>query len=390
MDMKKRLFTLAGMLGLSLLTSVTLAGKPGQDPLVYLPSEKGVQPISGVIKKCTAGTLFKNVDPFISGGNPDPSDFPILRAESFLVDGSEVELIVAWNQDNSFSYAFAESKEGLMWEIGVENNSDKIIYKNDDPDNPNNQGPLTSDSGLNKVANGVSDKANHIDICISPLDTTPPGIVFESPRGGDTVSGDSVTVTVLVTDEESGLATDANGNELVFLSVDDGVTEDVQMTCTAVREGTEGQFRCTYDWSTLGLAAGTYTLSVTATDGAVPDQNPWTESIKVEFQFSLADCFGDLDDGDFLPSEPQGCNPTLQLNLQAPFGANEPETKYIFGEVIQATDSAKLNVRDCGPDALPDPRMEYNVDQNRWEPNPDWVGVSGNVGWIYAPLVTLF
>jgi hypothetical protein len=217
MDMKNRFFTLAGMLGLSLLTSVTLAEKPGQDPVAYLPSENLIQPISGVIKKCTAGTLFKNVDPFISGGNPDPSDFPIVRAESFLVDGSEVELIVSWDQDNSFSYAFAESKEGLMWEIGVENNSDKIIYKNDNP------GPLTSDSGLNKVEDGVSDKANHIDICISPLDATPPGIEFESPLDGDTVSGESVPVIVKVTDE-SGLTS-------VLLSVNDGQTTDVAMTC---------------------------------------------------------------------------------------------------------------------------------------------------------------
>jgi hypothetical protein len=91
----------------------------------------------------------------------------------------------------------------------------------------------------------------------------------------------------------------------------------------------------------------------------------------------LADCFGDLDNGDFDPGEPEGCNVTGQLNLQAPFGANEPETKFISGEVIQATESAK-SFRDCGPDALPDPRMELR--EGRWEPIPDWVGVSGNVG----------
>jgi hypothetical protein len=375
MNLKKRLFALASMLVLGLLTSVAFAGK--EDPAAkYAPSDNGVQPVSGVLKflsDCPAGTdaHFKNVNPFISGG-PN-RDGEIFWRGVFPVDGSNVTLDVYWKpEDNSYRFV---ATDGVVWAVGPEIDSDKIIYPYDPP--------VFADGGHNVLESAEpSASVNHLDLCLSLVDSTPPGIFFEAPQDGDTVSGDSVTVSVLVTDEESGLATDANGNELVFLSVDDGVTENVQMTCTAV-PGTEGQFRCLADWDTSGLATGLYDITVVATDGAVPDQNEETASITVEFQFSLADCFGDLDDGDFDPSEPQGCNPTLQLKLQAPFGANEPETKFISGEVIQATESAK-SFRDCGPDALPDPRVGYNAELNRWEINPGWVGISGNVGELHV------
>ncbi|NIL95041.1 MAG: hypothetical protein GTO71_11560 [Woeseiaceae bacterium] len=364
--MKKRLFTLAGTLALGLLTSVTFAGK--EDPSTkYAPSDEGIQPVSGVLKflrNCPAGTdaHFKNVNPFISGGSG--SEGEVIWQGVFPIDGTDVTLKVTWYPANN-SYEFdIPDRNGVVWAVGPEVDSDKLIYPYETP--------VFADGGHNVLKSGdPSATINHLDLCLSLVDTTPPGIVFVEPQHGDTVSGDSVTVTVLVTDE-SGLTS-------VILSVDDG-SPDAVMSCSATNNPDE--YSCTADWSTSGLDAGTYTLSVTATDGAVPNQNTFTESITVEYQFSLVDCYGDLDPSDLDPEELEGCNPTGQELKQAPFGANNPETKYIFGEVIQATDWAKLNVRDCGPDALPDPRMKYEA--GRWVPDPNWIGTSPNPGELYV------
>ena len=301
----KNVFALAGMLVASLLASAALAQKT--DPaLKYAPSDPGgIVPKSGVIKSlrdCPVGTdaFFKNVSPFISGGPGGAEEY--FWEGVFPVDGSEVTLNVFWKDDNSYRF---QAFGGVVWAIGPEIDSDKLIYESDPP--------VFADGGHNVLLSGDDSAAvNHLDVCLSLVDTTPPVIEFIEPLDGDTVSG---TVTVIVT------ATDESGVD-VTVSVNDGTP--VPMTCTLEADD---QYRCTYDWLTTEpgeeLPAGTYTITVEAKDGAEPVQNTTTATITVELVNSLTDCFGILGPEDF-GGDPDpdgfanGCEPTPLANVQAP------------------------------------------------------------------------
>jgi len=315
--MKSGIISLAATLALSLVASVALAQKT--DPsLNYENSEFGTV-TSGVIKSlrnCPDGTdaFFKNVSPFISGGSGGSSpEFD--WQDTYLIDGTEVTLRVFWKDDNSFRF---EVENGVMQEIGAEVDSDKLIYKY-------LGGPVFRDGALDEgrlnvlKSGGDSAAVNHLDVCLSLVDTTPPFIEFIEPLDGDTVSG---TVTVIVT------ATDPSGVDpnSVTVSVNGGTP--VSMTCT---QEADDQYRCTYDWRTTEpgeeLPAGTYTITVEAKDGAVPVQNTATVTITVDLVNSLSSCFGILGDEDFtgelLPDGfANGCKPTVLANVQVPPDTN--------------------------------------------------------------------
>jgi hypothetical protein len=395
MDMKKQLFSLAGMLVLSLLTSVTFAGK--EDPATkYLPSDPGgITPRSGVIKflrDCPVGTdaLFKNVSPFISGG-PGGTPGETYWSGTFPVDGSEVTLDVYWRDDNSYRF---EASGGVVWAVGPEVDADKLIYEYGSP--------VFADGGHNVLdAGGDSAAVNHLDLCLSLADTTKPVIVFDPPLNGETVSGD-VTVTVKVTDE-SGLFS-------VLLSVNDGQTTDVPMECLPVA-GSQDQFACSADWLASEFPGGVYTITVVATDNAVPDKNTQTASVTVTLAKSFVDCFGTLGDEDF-SGDPEpgtaytGCEPTPFANVQVPPDttvcnpalATGPIPAFCYISGVQLLPDSRLNSGDatelgnfiaeltslyggcdacvpdyCGDSGLPDPRMECTRDSSgdctdEWKP----------------------
>jgi len=311
--MKKRLFALAVMPVLSLFALEAMAGK--EDPAAnYAPSDFGT-PTSGVIRKCPEGSmLFKNVDPFISGGNPAPEDFPVERSETFLVDGKEVLLKVTWDSDNSFFYDFGVedadgnlTKAGQMHEIGVENNADKIIYEY--------ASPVQDDSGLNKLlAGGTADKANHIDICISPLDTIEPvvGIRLEPSSDGTTLLGEvngttvsgKIDIIAEVTDESdvnvSITIESADGTDVtpVFSPPTTSACDPAAPDCIAYTWG---------PWDTSLVPPGDYIIKVVATEttGLLLDTiEPLTVTVSVQNCLEGADGVPDGQIGI------GGCNPS--------------------------------------------------------------------------------
>lgn len=297
--MKKRLFALTVMPVLSLSAFQAFAAKEDPSSNYALSTEGGV-PESGVIRKCPAGsgsTLFKNVDPFISGGNPAPEDFPVERSETFLVDGQEVVLTVTWDSDNSFFYDFGVqdadgnlTKAGQMHEIGVENNSDKIIYKLTKP--------VQGDSGLNVLIpeladQGITaDKANHIDICISPLDTIDPvvdirlepsadGTMLLGEVNGTTVSG-KIDIIAEVTDESdvnvSITIESADGTDVTpgFSPPTTSACDPAAPDCIAYTWG---------PWDTSLVPPGDYIIKVVATEttGLLLDTiEPLTVTVSVQ------------------------------------------------------------------------------------------------------------
>ena len=299
---------------LGLFSLDALAGK--EDPSGnYADSAAGGIPESGVIRKCPAGsTLFKNVDPFISGGNPSPDDFPIARSETFVVDGKELVLTVTWDFDNSFFYDFGVedadgnlTKAGQMHEIGVENNSDKIIYKY--------ASPVQDDSGLNRLLVGTAEKANHIDICISPLDTIDPVVVIRLEPSSDgtmllgevngTIVSGQIDIIAEVTDESDVSVTitieDADGT-----LIDPGfppvpttsACEPAAPDCIAYTWG---------PWDTSLVPPGEYLIKVLATEttGLLLDTlQPLTVTVSVQNCLEGADGIPDNQIGI------GGCNPS--------------------------------------------------------------------------------
>lgn len=392
----KNVFALAGMLALSLVASVALAQKTDVSKYAVSSPEE-IAPKSGVIKflkDCPLGTdaFFKNVSPFISGG-PGGDTGEYLWEGVFPVDGSEVTLNVYWKDNNSYRF---EAFGGVVWAVGPEIDSDKLIYEFDTP--------VFADGGHNVLASppggdpaGDSAAVNHLDLCLSLVDTTPPLIEFIEPHDGDTVSG---TVTVIVT------ATDPSGVDSVTVSVNGGTP--VSMTCTQEAD----QYRCTYDWLTTEpgeeLPAGTYTITVEAKDGAVPAQNTATVTITVDLVNSLSSCFGILGEEDF-GGDPDpdgfanGCKPTPLANVQVPPDTDvcNPELQppgyiipafcYISGKQLKPDpdEIAALGCDACAPDycgeyGIPDPRMICTT--ATFDPDTGWC--EGD--WIpVEPLVPL-
>jgi hypothetical protein len=328
MQVKHRLFALAVVPVLSLFTAVAFAAKPGPDPAEkYAPSDEifagNGEIVSGVIKKCTTGTLFKNVNPFISGGNPD--DFPVVRAESFFVDGEEIELVVSWGADNSFSYGFGASKEGLMHQVGVENNSDKIIYKYETP--------VLADSGLNVLlAGGTTDKANHIDICISPVDAVDPDVsirvVPSTDDGTTTTVAGTVSIIATIIDESRPNPTDL---EITIVSADDGADFTPVFPNPVPSECVPEAADCieyTYTWDTSLVPPGVYTITVNAVDTSVL-KNQGTDSITVTVVTAAINC---LEGTDGPGGQILGCNPTGFMFNELPNGLGN--TNLLDGQTL--------------------------------------------------------
>jgi hypothetical protein len=370
----KNVFALTGMLLMSLLTSAALAGKT--DPSdKYLDSEFGTV-TSDVIKSlrdCPADTdaFFKNVSPFISGG-PGGITGEFEWQGTFSIDGTDVTLFVYWKDDNSFRFVV---QNGVMKEIGAEVDSDKLVYEY-------RAGPVFRDGTVNfdrlnvLESGGDSAAVNHLDICLSLLDTTPPLITFREPLDGDKVSG-LVPVIVTVTDP-SGVDRDS-----VKVSIDDGQANPRDMVCDPITPHLT-EYECRYDWDTEPLPGGLYTISVVASDEAEPQSNtttattePPAPSVTVEVVKSFADCFGLLDDEDFNENPIEGCEPTALVRVQvnpdteicnpAPLpGTPEYDICFIAGKLLKPDLDEIANIGDCdactpgycGALGLPDPRME--------------------------------
>jgi hypothetical protein len=355
MDIGNRLFALALIPALSFFASDALAGKTVFDPAAkYAPSVQLADPIyngelaPGVIKKCTAGsTLFRNVDPFISGGNPE---FPVERSETFVVDGKEVVLTVTWDFDYSFSYRFGVldadgnlTKAGQMHTLGLENSNEKFIYAYENA--------VQTDEGLNKLlAGGISEKANHIDICISPLDTIEPVVnirlepffdettsTFLGTVDGTTVSGliniladveDETEVNVSITIESE----DGTDVTPVFLPPTTSECEPPDPDCTTYTWG---------PWDTNLVPPGLYTIIVTATEtsGLVLDTiEPLIVTVSIQNCLEGSDGPG----GTIL-----GCNPTGYMFNELP---NElKDTNLLQGQTLtQAAVPALVQDNVCG------------------------------------------
>ena len=146
------------------------------------------------------------------------------------------------------------------------------------------------------------------------------------------------------------------------------------------------KYRCSTTLSIADLPAGTYTITVTATDQAFPQSNSVTVSADVEL-LDFTSCFGTLGDEDFaqIPTETDeegnliyagGCNPTGKVLIQAPpdnsacTGSDPAAGCYIDGTLLKPA----IPTAHCGDYGFPDPRMtmielpspEYPV--GRWVP----------------------
>jgi hypothetical protein len=367
------------MLTLSMLAPVAMAQKT--DPAdLYKDSDSGTVS-SGVIKSlrdCPVGTdaFFKNVNPFISGG-PGGEPGELQFDGTFLVDGSEVRLSVFWKDDNSFRFKFDPDFSGIMYAIGPEVDNDKLIYTY--------PVPVFEDAGLNVLKDGTdSADVNHLDLCISLVDSTPPSIEFISPLPGDTVSG-TVTVQVRVTDD--------SGVDSVAASVYPAGGDPA--SATPLKFVSQDGDVYTWTWTSLDpladppvdFASGSYTIAVTATDQAVPATNTITVDVTVELVKSLTNCFGILGNEDFPGGDPtqdgyaNGCQPTPLVNVQAPPDSDvcnvqdPPAICYLSGTQLipdpgkYAAAAAKYDGCDaCAPNycgdislgqyGIPDPRMQ--------------------------------
>ncbi len=355
MKIMNRIFSLALVPVLGLFAAEAFAAKTVFDPAEkYAPSDVlglgNGEFATGVVRKCTAGgTLFKNVDPFISGGNPD---FPVERSETFVVDGEEVVLTVTWDFDNSFSFRFGVedadgnvTKAGQMHTLGLENSNEKFIYDYDSP--------VQTDGGLNVLlAGGISEKANHIDICISPIDSVDPdvnirlepysedgGTTFLGKVDGTTVSGqiniiadveDETEVEVSITIES------ADGTDVtpVFLPPTTSDCDPAAPDCVAYIWG---------PWDTTQVSPGLYTIIVMATEtsGLLLDTiEPLVVTVSIE------NCLEGIDGpgGTIL-----GCNPTGWMFNELPNQLKD--TNLLAGQTLtQAAVPALPGAQDdvCG------------------------------------------
>ena len=185
----KNVFALAGMLVLSLLTSVTLADRaPVPDA-----SAKSTTVEKGNIKnqrQCPPDTtFFKNVFPSLTNGPGEGSTLPT----PFTIDGETVLMTVSWVDNNTFGFGI---QGGVAHRVGVTVDTNNFIY-----DYPG--AGVSSDHNLNRYLDGSDgDDVNHLDLCLAVAvpDTVPPDVEITSPSGGVTVSG-TITVTATVTDE---------------------------------------------------------------------------------------------------------------------------------------------------------------------------------------------
>ena len=389
MDIKSRLVALVLLPALSLFASDALAGKTVFDPAAkYAPSAElslgnGVL-ADGVIKKCTTGTLIRNFNPFISGGGD-----PVALSETFVIDGEEVVLTVTWDPtDNSFVYQLGDvdsdgnviGKAGLMYEIGVENNSEKFIYKYNDP--------VLSDENLNVLlAGGTSEKVNHLDACITPADAVAPDVSIRVvPSDGDIIFGD---VEVIITVFDASLPT---SSDIVFTIVSEDGTDYTPLGGPDVGGCTPPADDCiefTYSWNTGLVPPGTFTLTAIVTDTSVL-QNEITVTKTVEVITAAVNCsegeFDGVPVGQF--GEILGCNPSGFQYVELPKELFFPENEYLLeGKTLTqvaapAWPSAQTD--ECGGPIDPatgERPFPYSA------LDPRWVEIPGSdpVAYVYDP-----
>ncbi len=327
--MKNRIFALALIPALALLTAEAWAGKNDFVPAAkYARSaaqqEFGGTLTAGVIRKCTAGTLVKNFNPFISGGS-----VPVALTETFVVDGEEVVLTVTWDPaDNSFEYEFGVpdgagnlTKAGIMHAVGVENSDEKFIYEYN-PDTP-----VQADSGLNVLlTGGVSEKVNHLDICISPFvpepvdDVDPVVSIFLAPFSDGTSTGtvDGTTVTGKI-NIIAEVTDDTDVDVAITITNADGVDVTPEFSAPMTSECDPAVLGCTAytwgPWDTTLLGPGVYTITVEATEISGLQLNT-IETLTVTV--SVENC---LEGADFVPEGSigiGGCNPSGYQIVEIP------------------------------------------------------------------------
>lgn len=97
---------------------------------------------------------------------------------------------------------------------------------------------------------------------IAPPDTAAPTITITEPANNSTVTGNRTKIAVQASDT-SGVA-----------SITIAINGEVATTCT-------NSTSCSFNWSTRGLANGTYTITATAQDTTIPTPNIGSESITV-------------------------------------------------------------------------------------------------------------
>ena len=299
MDNRKRMFALALGPVLSLFAAATLADVSG----LPLASGNGIQANAGEIKNrnhCPAGsTFFKNKFPSLTNGNPGGS-----TTIDFAVDGEIVPVTVTWAADNSFEFAVAG---GVAHRVGVTVDTNNFIY---DYSGSGDLQKGVADTQLNYFGAGqTADDVNHLDLCLSTLDTVLPevGIRVEPSSDGTTVSG-VISIIATVTDE-SGL----ESVEIEIVNAADGTPIDPALIPEPTNSGDE------YTWilDTSSLPAGDYIITVSATDTSIL-ANVVEEEKEITVVKTLQDC---LEGADGVPQgQPSagGCDLTGFMQLEYP------------------------------------------------------------------------
>jgi len=354
MDMKKRLFALAAVPVLSLLTAVALAdvsGPPNVTGIVGITADFPDQ-----IKnrnECDGATFFKNVFPSLTNGTPGGSE-----TLDFTVDGKTVSMTVTWDIDNSF---FFEVFDGYTKKVGVTVDQNYFVYDFTGRVADGIVDSRFTDTELNYYGGEIADDINHLDLCLETLDTAVPevSIRVEPSSDGTTVSGD-VDVIATVTDE-SGLDSvtiqiiSADGTLTILVC--DPADPECELTGPIV-SGNE------YTWKLKSglLPVGEYLITVTATDQSIL-ANQTIETKQIEVVRSLLNC---LDNTDGVPGVPTGasdggCKITEAVQLEYP-GELEPYvgTLQVLQDYIPArpgTSSPLCNPDGDFPNIAQDPRI---------------------------------
>jgi hypothetical protein len=347
MDRKTKLFALAAMPVLSLLTSVTLAGETNLDD--YDVSANGTPPLAGLLKNrndCPDGTFFKNAYPSLTNGTPGGS-----ATIDFNVDGQIVSMTVTWSGDNSFGFTISG---GYAQEIGVTVDTNTFTY---DYRTLNATDPVLDDQRLNKLlADGaIAGDVNHLDLCLVALDTEDPVVTITAPSDGGNVSGDAVEIIATITDNE--------GLETVTATVD-GVPPNDGQTIPVTGPTIVGSVY-TWTFNASALDVGDYDITVSATDTSILE-NTATDSITVTVVRTLQDCLEGLD-GVPPGGDPNagGCDLTGFMLLEYPNAAGEAGNLPVAQAAIPAFSSAQNAT--CGNSAngpfelvAKDPRVDNN------------------------------
>ena len=212
MDMKTRLFALAWMPVLGLLTAVTLAGETN------LPDDSinGAIAADGIIKnrnECPSGTtFFKNEFPSLTNGTPG-GDTTI----EFTVEGKIVPMTITWEANNSFGF---ELEGGVAHLVGVTVGTNNFIY-----DYTGMLAKGGADTELNYYGGAAAADVNHLDLCLATLDSEAPLVTITKPAAGKTVSG---TVIIMATVTIAAILT-VLGNllaDITYAAVDPRVSYD--------------------------------------------------------------------------------------------------------------------------------------------------------------------